>query len=123
AKTEDSPRWSPDGTRLAFLSDREDGREIYVISLGGGEAQRLTKGKQQAVASFAWSPDGKQIAYLAPEAKSDADEKKEKDKDDARVVDKDERLARVWLVDVESGKSRQLTKARWRVSGLEWRRD
>src|SRR5690242_10222463 len=37
-KTEESPRWSPDGTRLAFISDREEQRQIYLIPLNGGEA-------------------------------------------------------------------------------------
>src|SRR6266446_1381414 len=75
AKSDFLPRWSPDGKQLAFLSDRD-------------EASALTKGKRD-VKNFAWSPDGKQIAYLAPDAKTEAEEKKEKDKDDAHVVDKE----------------------------------
>src|SRR5882672_1577400 len=42
-KAEDSPRWSPDGKRLAFLSNRDEFRQIYLISLDGGEAKRLTE--------------------------------------------------------------------------------
>ena len=118
-KSEDTPRWSPDGKRLAFLSNRDDARQIYVISMSGGEAKRLLETKHE-IESFAWSPDGKQIAFLASEPKTDAEDKKEKDKDDARVVDRDDRLRRVWLLDPETGKTRQVTSGRWRLAEAEW---
>jgi dipeptidyl aminopeptidase/acylaminoacyl peptidase len=122
AKSEESPRWSPDGKTLAFTSDREENQQIYLLPMDGGEGIALTKGKR-GVQSYSWSPDGKQIAFLAPEPTTDAEEKKTKDKDDARVADKDAKLARLWLVDVASGKERQLTKDRWRVSDAEWMPD
>jgi len=119
AKSEFAPRWSPDGQQLAFLSDREDTTQIYLISLAGGEALKLTSGKN-AVRSFEWSPDGKQIAFLAPEAKTDAEDKKEKDKDDARVVDRDDKHARLWLIDIEKKSVRQLTSGHWQVDEAKW---
>jgi dipeptidyl aminopeptidase/acylaminoacyl peptidase len=122
AKSEESPRWSPDGKTLAFTSDREENQQIYLLPLDGGEGIALTKGKR-GVQSYSWSPDGKQIAFLGPEPTTDAEEKKTKDKDDARVADKDAKLARLWLIDVASGKERQLTKDRWRVSDAEWMPD
>lgn len=122
SKPEDSPRWSPDGKQLAFLSNRDESRQIYLISLAGGEAKRLVETKQE-VESFAWSPDGKQIAFQGPETKTDAEEKKEKDKDDARVVDRDDKLTRLWLLDVESKKIRQLTAGKWRVDESQWLSD
>lgn len=119
AKSEDTPRWSPDGKRLAFLSDRGESRQIYAISMDGGEAVPLTNGKR-AIQSFGWSPDGKQIAFLAPEPKTDEEDKKEKSKDDARVADRDDHPPRVWLLDVDSGKIRKLTSGHWRVNEIEW---
>lgn len=71
----------------------ERNAQIYVMPSDGGEAEVLTSGKN-AVSSIAWSPKGDSIAFLAPDAKSEAEEKKEKDKDDARVVDKDDKPAR-----------------------------
>src|ERR1700674_1370202 len=52
AKTETSPRWSPDGKQLAFLSDRDDEQQVHLMRADGGEASALTKGKR-SVQSFA----------------------------------------------------------------------
>lgn len=119
SKTEDTPRWSPDGKRLAFISNRDDVRQIYAISMNGGEAKRLLETKHE-IDNFSWSPDGKQIAFFAPEPKTPAEDQKEKDKDDARVVDRDDHLRRLWLLDPDSGKVRQITSGRWRIGEAEW---
>jgi Tol biopolymer transport system component len=41
-KSSQSPAWSPDGSKIAFISDRTDKRQLYVISPQGGEAEALT---------------------------------------------------------------------------------
>lgn len=69
------PRWSPDGSQLAFLSNRAEKRQIYILDMRGGEAWPLTAEKE-GVSAFSWSPDGRRIAFLArpasaqPEAKA-----------------------------------------------------
>ena len=119
AKSETNPRWSPDGKQLAFLSNRADQQQIYLLRADGGEATAITKGKR-SVSQFAWSPDGKQIAFLAPEPKSEAEEKKEKDKDDAHVVDKEDKRPRLWLLTLATGDVKALTEPKWAVQELAW---
>jgi dipeptidyl aminopeptidase/acylaminoacyl peptidase len=85
-KPETSPRWSPDGRYLAFLSAR-DGKKTQVLLLDrrGGDAQPLTDYKTGASA-IAWSPDSSKLALLVsdpdpndPEGgESDAKDKKPK---------------------------------------------
>ncbi len=57
-----SPRWSPDGKRLAFASTEGGAAQLWVHWLNGGEAVRLT-GLPTSPSSIAWSPDGRSIAY------------------------------------------------------------
>jgi dipeptidyl aminopeptidase/acylaminoacyl peptidase len=119
AKTETSPRWSPDGKQLAFLSNRDDEQQVYVMRADGGEASALTKGKR-SVQSFAWSPDGRQISFLAPDAKTEDEEKREKDKDDAHVSDKEDKRARLWLSTLATGETKALTQPNWEIHEAEW---
>ena len=58
-----SPRWSPDGGRIAFISDRSDSSQIWLIPVDGGEAAQLTKLEEGNIGSLAWSPDGTKIAF------------------------------------------------------------
>jgi len=59
---ETDPRWSPDGRRLAFMSDRIKQYEIYVAPSGGGPARAITH-TQGGAHDPAWSPNGHQIAF------------------------------------------------------------
>jgi dipeptidyl aminopeptidase/acylaminoacyl peptidase len=66
-KPENSPRWSPDGRYLAFLSSRDGKKtQVYLLDRRGGEAQAITDYKTGA-ASIAWSPDSSKLALLVPD--------------------------------------------------------
>ena len=122
SKSEQNPRWSPDGKWLAFLSDREDNDQIWLMSLAGGEPVKLTTAKN-TVTAFEWSPDSSRIAFLARDPNTDADEKKTKEFDDARVVDEDEKRVRLWTVDLASKKPRQETHGAWAIREFQWMPD
>jgi len=57
-----SPRWSPSGDRLAYLSDRDGKTQVFVQWLDGGETVKVTT-LPQSPRSIVWSPDGTQIAF------------------------------------------------------------
>src|SRR6266513_2430285 len=52
------PRWSPDGTTLAFVSTRQNGPQLWVLPIAGGEARRVTN-LGDGVSDPVWLPDGK----------------------------------------------------------------
>ena len=63
--TKDSaPRFSPDGTRLGFISGRSEKPQVFVLNLGGGEARSIAA-HENGIGSFEWSPDGTRIAFTA----------------------------------------------------------
>ncbi len=59
---ESSAVWSPDGTRLAFVSGSDQGSEIYVYWLESGTLARLTQ-LPASPSGLSWSPDGRQLAF------------------------------------------------------------
>ena len=112
-KSERLPRWAPDGSSVAFLSNRTGSLQVYVMPAGGGEAHPVTN-SATAVSDFHWSPDGKQIAYLAAEPEQG------KDDNDVQIADSEQDLERLWVVDLASRKTRQMTRGAWRVDAFDW---
>ena len=63
-KKDRHPRWSPDGQRLLFESNRSGETQLWVIDVAGGEARQLTTVSTGA-ANALWSPNGTQIAFVS----------------------------------------------------------
>jgi len=121
-KSSQSPAWSPDGTRLGFISDRTDKRQLYVINALGGEAEALTT-LDEGVSNFAWAPDGKTIAYTATEAKSAALKDREKKFGEFQVVEQDYRMTHLFVLDLATRGSRALTSGAYTVGAFAWSPD
>jgi dipeptidyl aminopeptidase/acylaminoacyl peptidase len=117
-----SPRWSPDGKRFAFLSNRDGKSQIFVMNPTGGEAQPLTQ-HETTINRFRWSPDGAKIAFTAADPKS-ADEKKEEEVgNDARVLDATFDWPKLWVLDVKTKEEKQILKDDLNVEEFAWSPD
>ncbi|MEK5040696.1 S9 family peptidase [Sporosarcina sp. FSL K6-3457] len=120
-----SPKWSADGKRIAFLSDREDKNQVYILSARGGEAKKLTT-FEKGVSSFLWSPCGRQIWVNAvvKEGKTFTDKEEKEDKkkpepyrvttmkyqmDGAGLLPQDT-FRQIGVVDIETGDVTQFTE-------------
>jgi dipeptidyl aminopeptidase/acylaminoacyl peptidase len=125
-KSSSAPAWSPDSKRLAFISDRDGKRQLYIIAPNGGEALQLTS-VETGVGGFNWSPDGKRIAFTAAEPESKA-RKERKDKyGEYEIVKGDYTMTHLWMIEVpvEAKEKRpeplRLTEGtNFTVSGFNW---
>jgi dipeptidyl aminopeptidase/acylaminoacyl peptidase len=123
AEADHSPRWSPDGSSIAFVSGRRGSADLYVIPVDGGEARRITS-SETGLSAPIWASDGKHIvcrSRVVPEGKEPRENwtAEELPHCEARTID--HLLFRQWdrwlgdernhlfLVDIESGEMRDLT--------------
>jgi dipeptidyl aminopeptidase/acylaminoacyl peptidase len=119
AKSETSPKWSPDGKTLAFLSARNGRSQIFLMDVSGGEALQLTKSKT-GVNNFDWNPKGQNIAYLADEPATAAEEKRKTDKYDERASSEEDKPTRLFTIDVNTKATKQLGKQNWDINEVKW---
>lgn len=117
-----APRWSPDGSQIAFLSGRAEKNQVFVMPTSGGEAKQLTK-LELGAGEPIWSPDSKTILFIAAtsfpkkdEAQKEADKKRTPTKVIDRAVFKfdglgfnHDRRSHIYCVNIEAGNVEQLT--------------
>jgi dipeptidyl aminopeptidase/acylaminoacyl peptidase len=121
-KSSTSPAWSPDSTKLAFGTDRDDKRQVYVIDPRGGEARKVTS-VEEGVGSFAWSPDGRSIAFTSTDPKTEADKEREKKFGEFDVIGEGYRMSHLWVLDLAKDKPRRLTSGAFTVGQFNWSPD
>ncbi|MBY0504371.1 MAG: S9 family peptidase [Bryobacteraceae bacterium] len=139
-ESESSPKWSPDGRYLSFLSSRPGkakGSQVWVMDRRGGEAQQFTEVKGR-LSYFEWSPDAKKLALII---KEDEDEKKddkkpaEAEKPKPIVVDRyafkrdgagyisGTKRSRIFLYDIATKKTELVTTENFDESSPVWSPD
>ncbi len=132
------PRWSPDGSQLAFVrrANAEADPQIHVLPLAGGEARALTSLKSGCT-SPAWSPDGRRIAFQSGHNPAlDTPDSKKPKHEPARLVTQPvfrwnnagfidwDHLDHVWVIDAAGGTPRALTTGRaFKEENVAWSRD
>ncbi len=119
--TVSSPRWSPNGEKLAFISKAGTGKDalnqIFLLPLAGGEAKQITKAPK-GVQHFAWSPNSVDIAYAAlNEPKNKAEIEKgftgfEVSNNDM-FVGSQPVSSHIWLVNTKSLDYKRMTDGEW----------
>ena len=138
-QSSNSPRWSPDGKTIAFLSARPaagDGSadaprtQVWLLTLGGGEPRRLTT-LQNGVSAFQWSPDGSRLVVVGRSGPSDT----AKSPSDVRHYRHanykfndsgwfDDKRTHLWVVELSGSRATQLTSGDdWNDSDPQWSPD
>ena len=72
ASRDTSPRWSPDGTHIAFQSNRSETAQLWLTRVSGGEPWKVTD-FDTGISGFSWSPDGASIAVVSKDTEESAD--------------------------------------------------
>lgn len=130
-----SPKWSPADRYIAFISDRNEKiSQIFVLPVQGGEAKEITSLERGEIGELAWSPDGNTIAFTYAKSKNPVDENGNPKEPPVRRINKkwykmqgkgflDDEYKQIWLVEVVSGKTRQLTNTDYNHRSLNWTPD
>jgi dipeptidyl aminopeptidase/acylaminoacyl peptidase len=124
------PQWSPDGKRIAFLSNRDKHiTAVYLMSIEGGEPTRLTS-LDGNVHDFSWSPDGRHVAYayqpLNKREILERDDKKDelKKQPQFKVIKRlhhkldgvgwwNGEYTHIWIIPTDGGKPKQLSSGNY----------
>jgi dipeptidyl aminopeptidase/acylaminoacyl peptidase len=104
------PRWSPDGRRIGFLSDRGGTTQVWALPRDGGEALPLTA-HAQPIADFEWAPDGRRLLVLSADPPSAEAEKRTKEKDDGYLLGEEWRNDRLFVTEVPAGSPTEALQA------------
>ncbi len=129
-RSENSPAWSPDGTRIAFITQRtgiqseETPRtsQIFLISNSGGEAEQLTS-HETSVMDLAWSPGGDSLYFRAAEPSTAEEKARQKAKDDVYAFDENFKQIHLWKFMLADRKEQRITQGEYSINSFSLSRD
>ena len=116
---ESSPRWAPDGKRIAFLArrDNDTNNQIFVLDNEGGEARRVTSHNTSPTA-LQWAPDGQSVYFTAPDSPSGEERDRTRLQDDVYAFEENFKQRHLWVSDL-AGKTRRITDGDFSVTAYE----
>jgi dipeptidyl aminopeptidase/acylaminoacyl peptidase len=128
--SDSTPRWSPDGKKIAFASNREGKSALWIVDVASREVRMIAPWERsnfflsKAGEMFCWSPDSKQIAFVAVEKPGQAEST------DPRVITRaqyktrtsfsDNLRSHIFLVSIDGGSVRQLTRGPYDEHSICW---
>ena len=118
-KSSSSPKFSPDGKKVAFLSSRTGKNQIWIINTSGGEAKNITDEKK-GVRSIKWSPDGKSISFLKNDDDTEDEIKSKENKTDVILVDKNFKYSHIYTYSLVEDTVTQITKGDFSVNSYDY---
>ena len=122
--SESNPRWSPDGTTIAFVTTRgeDEKTQIYLMPNDGGEAGVLTD-HPTGPSSIQWSPDGHWIYFTAREDKTEDEKAREEVNDNVFRYEEDQKNSHLWRAEVGTGATERVTEGEFSMRGYSLSRD
>jgi len=118
-KSSTSPKFSPDGKMIAFLSTRSGKNQVWVMNTLGGEGRKLTSEKKD-VKAIKWSPDGKIISFLKSDDDSEEEVKSKENKTDVILVDKSFKYSHIYSYNISKDTVMQITKGNFSVNNYDY---
>lgn len=117
-----NPAFSPDGKYLTFIRSGDNGRQVWKLPMAGGESSEITSA-ETGVAQYAWSPDGSKIAYTMRDPETEDEKTAKRERRDVILVDQNFKFNHIYVHDLSSDESKQITAGEFHVGSFDWSPD